>query len=311
MSAARPHAPASVGFEHFRCNCCWERFFAPDADPDADVSTFKIHGCNHNVCEKCMDEFHANASSSSTSTSTSSSATSTTSVRDRLELHNSSLSLVPGSSLGSDWAHYCPVCRRHIDPRTDVVEITPQDILGCSKRSLEMLKAIYLNPHSACGDSTRACVRACGRERAELRLGLGPGVLQAISCDPSNRRRIVLAVWNTVVQDALAFTQFQWQALATHEQHAQRAMRAKYHAAQRKLADECDDLRNENKLLAEKSRRVMLQVRVALTLCSASSWSSSSPSSSSSLSFYGRYPGDVSNSFADDVALVAIPTLRF
>jgi hypothetical protein len=68
-------------------------------------------------------------------------------------------------------------------------------------------------------------------------------------------------VWNSIVQDALAFTQFQWQALATHEQHAQGTLRAKHQAVQRKLADECDDLRSENKLLAEKSRRVALQMQ--------------------------------------------------
>lgn len=69
------------------------------------------------------------------------------------------------------------------------------------------------------------------------------------------------AVWNTIVQDALTFTQFQWQALATHERHMQGTLRAKFAAAQRKITEECDDLRNENKLLSEKSRRVILEMQ--------------------------------------------------
>ena len=40
----------------------------------------------------------------------------------------------------------------------------------------------------------------------------------------------------------------------------QTSMRNRHMGAQRKLADECEDLRNENKLLSERSRRVMQQI---------------------------------------------------
>ncbi len=76
-----------------------------------------------------------------------------------------------------------------------------------------------------------------------------------------------------MVQDALAFTQFQWHALASHEQHVQEAVRNKFQAAQRKLVDECDDLRNENRLLAEKSRRVLQQVGRWVMRCWCWCWS--------------------------------------
>ena len=73
--------------------------------------------------------------------------------------------------------------------------------------------------------------------------------------------------WNAIVHEALAFSDFQWQVLTAHESHLKDKMRSKFQHTQRKLADECDDLRHENKLLAEKSRRIAIQMQKREKYC--------------------------------------------
>jgi hypothetical protein len=149
-------AALGVGFHHFRCNSCWDLSFSDqDATADAEMITFKIRGCHHNICERCVDYYHAEqerrraAVPSSSSLSSSAAAVAGSGV-------------VASATAAAGDVSACPVCLREIDPRRDVLEITQRDLHSAGHVSTELLKAVYLNPHSEC---VSGFVRACLRDR--------------------------------------------------------------------------------------------------------------------------------------------------
>jgi len=123
MSQSNAAVPG-VGLSHFRCNRCWERFSDQDDD---EFSTFKIRGCNHNICEKCYEDYQADKNAKSGGADGAGHI---------------------GGIVSSTDVDCCLVCNRKLNARRDVVEIKQRDLLTCHRPNPDLVKEIYLNPHS-------------------------------------------------------------------------------------------------------------------------------------------------------------------
>ena len=136
MSGQAASVPVHPGMRHFRCNNCWEKFFDQDGEPG--FSVYKIRRCNHLVCEKCVEDFQAEQNRVENTTTPGSPQTSSSAGQRG----------AVAAEFSNDF-DYCPVCRRRVAFRTDVVEITRRDLFTSANPNAELLKEICLNPHSA------------------------------------------------------------------------------------------------------------------------------------------------------------------
>lgn len=106
------------GFRYFRCNCCWERFAEQD-EMNGCSSIFRVSGCNHQFCEKCLEEYHEDVQKC--------------------------------DNRGQE-KDICLVCRRQVNARFDVFEITQSDLSNFQVvPDEELVKRIYINPHGWLG----------------------------------------------------------------------------------------------------------------------------------------------------------------
>lgn len=66
--------------------------------------------------------------------------------------------------------------------------------------------------------------------------------------------------WSQIVREAVEFTRFQWQLLANNATQQNIKIHQKYQSSHQKILNECEDLRGENKLLQERSKRILQQI---------------------------------------------------